>query len=203
MRTVLGACAPPAMPAGGETSRTAAVTVAVHSEMNRSEVARTKGAWRTVDDAGGSTAFASSQATAGNAPVAARMTHASSPSITSTEMAESTARASAAAPTASGWTSSSAGSRRSTRCFVTTAIPVAPSTAASVPTLTRFTRPAGSLGSTARLSAGSENEAIGAKGSNRAVGVDPDDFDRHTALGDARWARAIYDAITGGPKEES
>src|SRR5690606_35277881 len=38
---------------------------------------------------------------------------------------------------------------------------------------------------------------------SRAVGVDPDDFDRHTALGDARWARAIYDAITGGPKEES
>ena len=38
---------------------------------------------------------------------------------------------------------------------------------------------------------------------SRVVGVDPDDFDRHTALGDARWARAIYDAITGGPKEES
>jgi hypothetical protein len=33
---------------------------------------------------------------------------------------------------------------------------------------------------------------------SRAVGVNPDDFDRHTALGDARWARAIYDAITGG-----
>lgn len=28
------------------------------------------------------------------------------------------------------------------------------------------------------------------------VGVDPEDYDRHTALGDARWARAIYDAIT-------
>lgn len=33
---------------------------------------------------------------------------------------------------------------------------------------------------------------------SRAVGVDPDDFDRHTALGDARWARAIYDAVMGG-----
>lgn len=28
-----------------------------------------------------------------------------------------------------------------------------------------------------------------------AVGVDPDDFDRHTVLGDARWAKAIYEAI--------
>lgn len=33
---------------------------------------------------------------------------------------------------------------------------------------------------------------------SRAAGVDPDDFDRHTALGDARWARAIYDAVMGG-----
>lgn len=33
---------------------------------------------------------------------------------------------------------------------------------------------------------------------SRAVGVDPDDFDRHTALGDARWARALWDAVTGG-----
>lgn len=30
------------------------------------------------------------------------------------------------------------------------------------------------------------------------VGVDPEDFDRHTALGDARWAKAIYDAVMGG-----
>jgi DNA polymerase III epsilon subunit-like protein len=29
-----------------------------------------------------------------------------------------------------------------------------------------------------------------------AVGVDPDDYERHTALGDAQWARAIYDAVT-------
>ena len=33
---------------------------------------------------------------------------------------------------------------------------------------------------------------------SRAVGVDPDDFDRHTALGDARWARAIYNAVLNG-----
>ena len=32
---------------------------------------------------------------------------------------------------------------------------------------------------------------------SRAIGVDPDDFDRHTALGDARWARAIYRAVMG------
>lgn len=30
---------------------------------------------------------------------------------------------------------------------------------------------------------------------SRAVGVEPDTFDRHTALGDARWAKAIYDAV--------
>jgi DNA polymerase III epsilon subunit-like protein len=32
---------------------------------------------------------------------------------------------------------------------------------------------------------------------SRSVGVDPDQFDRHTALGDARWAKAIYDAVLG------
>lgn len=32
---------------------------------------------------------------------------------------------------------------------------------------------------------------------SRAVGVDPDDFDRHTALGDCRWAKAIYEAVIG------
>ena len=31
-----------------------------------------------------------------------------------------------------------------------------------------------------------------------AVGVNPDQFDRHTALGDARWAAAIYEAVMGG-----
>lgn len=31
----------------------------------------------------------------------------------------------------------------------------------------------------------------------RAVGVDPDQFDLHTALGDARLARAIYDQVLG------
>lgn len=32
---------------------------------------------------------------------------------------------------------------------------------------------------------------------SKTVGVDPDLFDRHTALGDARWAKAIYDAVMG------
>lgn len=32
---------------------------------------------------------------------------------------------------------------------------------------------------------------------SRAVGVDPDDFNHHTALGDARWAAAIYRAVMG------
>lgn len=32
---------------------------------------------------------------------------------------------------------------------------------------------------------------------SRAIGVDPDDFERHTALGDAEWVRAQYDVITG------
>lgn len=30
-----------------------------------------------------------------------------------------------------------------------------------------------------------------------AVGVDPLQFERHTALGDARWAKAIYEKIVG------
>lgn len=33
-----------------------------------------------------------------------------------------------------------------------------------------------------------------------AVGVDPEHFDRHTALGDARWAKAIYDAVLVHPE---
>lgn len=33
---------------------------------------------------------------------------------------------------------------------------------------------------------------------SRAVGVNPGQFERHTAMGDARWARAIYLAVTGG-----
>jgi hypothetical protein len=32
----------------------------------------------------------------------------------------------------------------------------------------------------------------------RAIGVDPDQFEKHTALGDARWAMAIYDTVMGG-----
>jgi hypothetical protein len=31
---------------------------------------------------------------------------------------------------------------------------------------------------------------------SRAVGVDPDDYYRHTALGDCRWMRDLYDAVT-------
>jgi len=34
---------------------------------------------------------------------------------------------------------------------------------------------------------------------SRAVGVDPEDFERHSALGDCLWAEAIYDAVMGGP----
>ncbi|MCT7373202.1 hypothetical protein A7R75_29870 [Mycolicibacterium llatzerense] len=33
---------------------------------------------------------------------------------------------------------------------------------------------------------------------SRAIGVDPDEFDRHTALGDVRWVKAQFDAIMGG-----
>lgn len=32
---------------------------------------------------------------------------------------------------------------------------------------------------------------------SKEVGVDPEDFDRHTALGDAKWARALWDAVVG------
>ncbi|HEX7277874.1 MAG TPA: hypothetical protein VF244_10910 [Acidimicrobiales bacterium] len=32
---------------------------------------------------------------------------------------------------------------------------------------------------------------------SRAIGVNPDDFDRHTALGDAQWARAMYQKVMG------
>jgi DNA polymerase III epsilon subunit-like protein len=30
---------------------------------------------------------------------------------------------------------------------------------------------------------------------SKAIGVDPSLFDRHTALGDARWAKAVYEAV--------
>jgi hypothetical protein len=33
---------------------------------------------------------------------------------------------------------------------------------------------------------------------SRAVGVEPDEAERHTALGDARWAMRIYDAVMAG-----
>mgnify|MGYP000709262216 CR=1 FL=1 len=35
---------------------------------------------------------------------------------------------------------------------------------------------------------------------SRALGVDPGDFERHTAMGDVRWVMAIWDRITGGPR---
>jgi DNA polymerase III epsilon subunit-like protein len=34
---------------------------------------------------------------------------------------------------------------------------------------------------------------------SQAVGVDPRKYDQHTALGDARWAKAIYDAVVTAP----
>jgi len=34
---------------------------------------------------------------------------------------------------------------------------------------------------------------------SRLVGVDPDLFVRHSALGDVRWAMALYDAVLGNP----
>ena len=33
---------------------------------------------------------------------------------------------------------------------------------------------------------------------SRAVGVDPDVFERHSAMGDVLWAQAIYDQVMGG-----
>lgn len=35
---------------------------------------------------------------------------------------------------------------------------------------------------------------------SRAVGVDPSDFNRHTALGDALWVKAQYEAVMGAAK---
>ena len=35
---------------------------------------------------------------------------------------------------------------------------------------------------------------------SRAVGVDPDDYPRHTAMGDVEWTRAVYDAVMGGAR---
>jgi hypothetical protein len=32
---------------------------------------------------------------------------------------------------------------------------------------------------------------------SNALGVDPDEFDRHTALGDARWVKSQYEAVMG------
>jgi hypothetical protein len=33
---------------------------------------------------------------------------------------------------------------------------------------------------------------------SRACGVEPPTTERHTAMGDVRWAIALYDAISGG-----
>lgn len=35
---------------------------------------------------------------------------------------------------------------------------------------------------------------------SRACGVDPDAYDRHSALGDCRWLRDLYDVVTGGAR---
>jgi hypothetical protein len=35
---------------------------------------------------------------------------------------------------------------------------------------------------------------------SRAVGVEPDGFDKHTALGDALWAKAVYEAVMEWPR---
>lgn len=36
----------------------------------------------------------------------------------------------------------------------------------------------------------------GSEDVSRALGINPDDYDRHTAMGDVLWAMAIYDAVT-------
>lgn len=33
---------------------------------------------------------------------------------------------------------------------------------------------------------------------SRALGIDPDDYDRHTAMGDVRWTLALWDALHDG-----
>ena len=35
-------------------------------------------------------------------------------------------------------------------------------------------------------------------GLSSAVGVDPEQFERHTAMGDVRWVMAQWDAVMGG-----
>ena len=32
----------------------------------------------------------------------------------------------------------------------------------------------------------------------RLIGLDPDDYKRHTAMGDCLWTRDLYDSITDG-----
>lgn len=38
---------------------------------------------------------------------------------------------------------------------------------------------------------------------SRAVGIEPDRFARHTAIGDARWAKAMYEAVLTFTPEEA
>lgn len=35
-------------------------------------------------------------------------------------------------------------------------------------------------------------------GLSRAIGVEPGDYDRHTAMGDVLWTRELYERLTGG-----
>lgn len=186
MRTAPGAFAPPAMRDGGGTSLTDAGTAAGSSGMSRCVAARTSGASPTDGNAGGSTASVCSPAMAGSARAAARPTRGSSPSTTSTGTVAFTGKPSAGGQAASGLTSSSEASRPSTKCSATTAIPVAQSMVASAPTSTRLALPLGWRASIVRSSAGFASD------SGRSA---PEDFERHTALGDARWVRAIYDAV--------
>lgn len=36
---------------------------------------------------------------------------------------------------------------------------------------------------------------------SRQLGINPNNYDRHTAMGDVQWAMAIYDAVTAGPNQ--
>lgn len=54
------------------------------------------------------------------------------------------------------------------------------------------------VGSTGVYAPGAAEPPWNSNELSRAVGAEPDQVERHTALGDARWARAIYDAVMGG-----
>lgn len=38
---------------------------------------------------------------------------------------------------------------------------------------------------------------------SKAAGIDPADYDRHTALGDVRWTQALYDTVMGTEADDS